>query len=523
MSVRNQAFGYPPADGTLKDLCRRSRRSPRPGPGPGGGGPRRDLAIRRHRRRDRLPHRPAVHVILPRQRPDRHPVPLPVETDSREQLHSPLHPAPPDQEEHPTQPRSGQPAQMSRNTPGVSPAIPARWGQIRREPPPPRYSRWGHIKGERWGHFRVLRPIVTLAGAQAVAVQAAASITLAALLWPLLPAAGRRGRPGQRAGPAAAAAPGPGAAGGRCDARIGRCGTGRDRPRRPAGGGARGRPDHAGGGGGVRAAGPVHWRHCAGRTRAGADARRGAGGAAGADAVPGGDRNRGVHQPGRGRPRAGPAPAARCGRRGAAGLPAGGLGGRAVPHARAGRRDTPAPVPPAGPPVRPGGGRGRHLRLPRARRGPLPGPGCPGAGPAAALAGAAAGRHRQLPDRRRARYRMGQLAVCAPVPLADRDPARGLAGRRRLRRGGPPPDRARGGAGRAERLLPGPAVPALPDRRGPGRRRLPGRRHRGAAGRADPRPGRHRPGRGPPGHAGGSRPARQVAKPSLDTAPLLQG
>jgi hypothetical protein len=47
---------------------------------------------------------------------------------------------------------------MSRNTSGVSPATPTRWGQIKREPPPPRYSRWGHIKGEQWGHFRVLRP-----------------------------------------------------------------------------------------------------------------------------------------------------------------------------------------------------------------------------------------------------------------------------------------------------------------------------------------------------------------------------
>ena len=100
---------------------------------------------------------------------------------------------------------------------------------------------------------------------------------------------------------------------------------------------------------------------------------------------------------------------------------------------------------------------------------------------------------------------MGQLAVCDPVTLADRDPARGVAGRGRLRHGGPPPHRARGGAGRAERLLPGPAVPALPHRRGPGRRRLPRRRHRGAAGGADPRPGRHRPGRGPPRDAGGSR------------------
>ena len=203
--------------------------------------------------------------------------------------------------------------------------------------------------------------------------------------------------------------------------------------------------------------------------------------------------------------RADPAAAAGRGRRGAAGLPPGGLRGRAVPHARAGRRDRPAPLPGAGAPVRPGGGRGRHLRLPRARRGPLPGGGRPGAGAAAALAGAAARRHRQLPDRRRARYRMGQLAVCDPGTLADRDPARGVAGRGRLRRGSAPPARSGRGAGRAERLLPGAAVPALPDRGGPGRRRLPRRRHRGAAGGADPRPGRHRPGRGPPRDAGGSR------------------
>ena len=57
---------------------------------------------------------------------------------------------------------------------------------------------------------------------------------------------------------------------------------------------------------------------------------------------------------------------------------------------------------------------------------------------------------------------MGQLAVRDPVTLADRDPARGVAGRGRLRHGSPPPDRARGGAGRAERLLPGPAVPRYP-------------------------------------------------------------
>ena len=284
--------------------------------------------------------------------------------------------------------------------------------------------------------------VVTLAGAEAVAVQAAASITLAALLWPLIPAAramaGLASALGQRLPlrplpeqQVVVVMPGSGGAGRAATVPGGR-----------AGGGARGRRDHAGGRGGVRAPGPVHRRHRAGRPGSGADARRGAGGPAGADAVPGGDRNQGVHQPGRGRPRADPAAAAGRGRRGASGLPAGGLRGRAVPHARAGRRDRPAPLPGAGPPVRSRGGRGRHLRLPRARRGPLPGPGRPGAGPAAALAGAAARRHRQLPDRRRARYRMGQLAVRDPVTLADRDPARGVAGRGRLRRGGPPPHRA---------------------------------------------------------------------------------
>ena len=202
--------------------------------------------------------------------------------------------------------------------------------------------------------------------------------------------------------------------------------------------------------------------------------------------------------------RAGQAPAARRGRRGASGLPPGGVRGRAVPHARAGRPDVPAPLLRAGTPVRSRGGRGRHLRLPRARRGPLPGPGRPGPGAAAALACGAARRHRQLPDRRRARYRMGQLAVHDPDTLADRGAARRVAGRGRLRHGSPWPHRARRGTGRAERLLPGPAFPALPHRRGPGRRRLPRRRHRGAAGGADPRPGRHRPGRGPARDAGGS-------------------
>ena len=91
-------------------------------------GPLRDLAIRRHRRRDRLPHRPAVHVILPRQRPDRHLIALPVEADRREQLHSPLHPAPPEQDKHQIAQRSARTPQMSRNTAGVSPATPTPAG-----------------------------------------------------------------------------------------------------------------------------------------------------------------------------------------------------------------------------------------------------------------------------------------------------------------------------------------------------------------------------------------------------------
>ena len=106
--------------------------------------------------------------------------------------------------------------------------------------------------------------VVMLAGAEAVAVQAAASITLAALLWPLIPAARAVAGLASALGPWPPLRPlpeqqvvvvGPG---------IGRCGTGRDGARRRAGGGARGLRDHAGGGGGVRAPGPVHRRHGAG-------------------------------------------------------------------------------------------------------------------------------------------------------------------------------------------------------------------------------------------------------------------
>jgi hypothetical protein len=116
-----------------------------------------------------------------------------------------------------------------------------------------------------------------------------------------------------------------------------------------------------------------------------------------------------VHQPGRSRPRPDPAPAAGRRRLGVCGLPAGGIGDRAVSHARAGRPDGPAPVPGPGAEVRPAGGPGRAAPAgatctsefpPRPRR--------PGTGAAAAVARAAAGHHRQLTHRGRPRHRLGQ-------------------------------------------------------------------------------------------------------------------
>jgi hypothetical protein len=86
-------------------------------------GPHRDLTLRRQRRGNRLPHRAAVHVILARQRPDRHPVALPVEADSREQLH-PLRPHPgPTQGTNPHRhhQRSAWLGQLSRISPACRP------------------------------------------------------------------------------------------------------------------------------------------------------------------------------------------------------------------------------------------------------------------------------------------------------------------------------------------------------------------------------------------------------------------
>ena len=231
-------------------------------------------------------------------------------------------------------------------------------------------------------------------------------------------------------------------------ARAGWDGTGDHGARRASGDGARGGRDHAGRGGGVPAPGPGRRYRRAGRPGSGADARRGAGCASGTDAVPGGDRDQGVHQPGRPRPRAGPAPPADRGRRGISGLPPGGVRDRAVPRARAGRHDGPSPVPEAGTVLRSAGDRGRgHLRLPRVHLGV----------PSRDLGVQVLARLRpwlasllaitvELTDRERPRHGLGELAVPGLVTLADGTGARAVAGRRRLRYGGPPPHRAgRGG------------------------------------------------------------------------------
>ena len=98
--------------------------------------------------------------------------------------------------------------------------------------------------------------VVALAGAEAVAVQAAASLTVAALVWPLIPAAramaGLASALGQRLPlrplpeqQVVVVMPGSGGAGRAASVPGGRPGA------------VRGRRDHAGGGGGVRAPGPV--------------------------------------------------------------------------------------------------------------------------------------------------------------------------------------------------------------------------------------------------------------------------
>ena len=276
--------------------------------------------------------------------------------------------------------------------------------------------------------------VVTLAGAQAVAVQAAAAITLAALLWPLIPAAHAV------AGLASA--------------------LGQRRPLRPlpeqqvvvvtpgSGGAGRGGATVPGGRpGAVRAAGAITLGveeefvlldpSTGATVLAGPDLVRMLGGEPGIQQelmrfqVETGTRVcTGLDEAGRELlrlRRLAAAAAARLGCR----LVASGVAPYRTPGLAAvtsqpryqelARR--------YGPVVADAGTCGCHVHV----GGPLPGPGRAGAGAAAALARAAARRLRQLPDRRRARYRMGQLAVCDPGTLADRGAARGVAGRGRLR------------------------------------------------------------------------------------------
>ncbi len=131
--------------------------------------PLRRLTARRDRRGDRLAHRPPVHVILAGQRPDRHLIALPVEADRREQLHSAwLHPGPT---------RSGGTPDIANDPPG-HPSRPATARRVAA-----RFRRggaksecytttatapgWGQIKGEQWGHIRLLRPVEGAAGRSA--------------------------------------------------------------------------------------------------------------------------------------------------------------------------------------------------------------------------------------------------------------------------------------------------------------------------------------------------------------------
>ena len=53
---------------------------------------------------------------------------------------------------------------MSRNAPGVSPATPARWGQIRRELPPPRYSPVGPHQRRTAGPLQSATAITSVSG-----------------------------------------------------------------------------------------------------------------------------------------------------------------------------------------------------------------------------------------------------------------------------------------------------------------------------------------------------------------------
>ena len=268
-------------------------------------------------------------------------------------------------------------------------------------------------------------------------------------------------------------------------------------------GGARGWRDHAGRGGGVRAPGPVHRCRCAGRPGCGADAGGGAGGAARADAVPGGDRHRGVHRPGQCRPRVSPAAAACRGSRGASRLPL--VASGTAPYSTPGLAavtDLPRYRELArryGGLVADSGTCGCHVHV----GGP------PGISASRCWRGCGRGLRRCWPSPSTHRSR-----VAATRPGQAGGTRCGHAGPRRRRprcgRTRPPTmRRSAASSGGARRWMSGASTssrgcPRVTRPWSMGRGRLPRRQHRGAAGRADPRPRRDRAGGGPPGHAGGS-------------------
>ena len=227
MSIRNHAFGYLPAGDTLKTCAGDHAGHPGRVPGPAAAArpppPRSSRVMTRP-----APPRPGQRRLTSAPRPPG------------------SAPSPPPLPWHPV-------IAAWPGTPGVSCTAERtrQWPRPRRSRPGSRQPQPARQPGRppRWP------------GAQAVAVQAAASLTLAALLWPLIPAAGASRlaavhTPGQRQplrplpGPSRPwSCPGPG-----------RRRTGRDVPGGPPGTVPRPCAITPGGRGGVGAPGPVHRR-----------------------------------------------------------------------------------------------------------------------------------------------------------------------------------------------------------------------------------------------------------------------
>ena len=155
MSIRNYAFGYPPAGDTERPGPA-IRRSPRPGPGPGGGTTAAVFIAR-----DDSPGPSAAGRARADQRA------WPGAAAARLSRFIASVPAPRDSR------TAGDSRRVltGRKDETMPQALPITAGQP--------------LEATR----KAAGQVVTLAGAEAVAVQAAASLTLAALLWPLIPAA----------------------------------------------------------------------------------------------------------------------------------------------------------------------------------------------------------------------------------------------------------------------------------------------------------------------------------------------